>query len=311
MSDNSPIGWTNLTWNLVTGCTKVSPGCKFCYVERDWARLAANPKTRYYGRDFTDVQCHPELLDIPLRLTRPRRIFVNAMSDLFHEDVPDAFLDRVFAVMALSPRHTFQILTKRADRMRRYMDSCGGRVLDNVERFEHYNPGIVVKGQHDRATAIRNGSGWPLPNVHLGVSIEDPAAARSRIPELLRTLAAVRWFSMEPLLEAVDLCHIELSGGPFDALRGGEVRVSTHVEAWPAVDWVVPGGESGSKARSMVIEFAEDIVRQCLAAGVPVFMKQLGAKPINRAGEPYPISDRAGKIMEEWPEVLRVQEYPQ
>src|SRR3990167_10301118 len=118
MSDGSKIEWTEATWNPITGCNKVSQGCKHCYAERAWPRLAA-PRAKpnlYTGRDFTDVKCHPEKLDIPLRWTKPRRIFVNSMSDLFHEDVPDDFIDRVFAVAALTPWHTYLVLTKRIER---------------------------------------------------------------------------------------------------------------------------------------------------------------------------------------------------
>ena len=122
MGDKSAIGWTDASWNPVTGCTKVSPGCKFCYAKHQaWPRLAANPKTRYFGREFENVRCHPEMLDQPIRWRRPRRIFVNSMSDLFHEDIPDHFIDQIFAVMALCPRHQFQVLTKRPERMREYM----------------------------------------------------------------------------------------------------------------------------------------------------------------------------------------------
>ena len=123
MSDKTGIAWTDATWNPITGCSKVSQGCKNCYAEREWGRLSANPKaTNYYGRAFTDVACHEDRLNQPLRWKKPRMIFVNSMSDLFHEEVPDAFIDKVFAVMALANRHTFQVLTKRPERMLRWFD---------------------------------------------------------------------------------------------------------------------------------------------------------------------------------------------
>lgn len=169
MSDSSAIEWTDATWNPVTGCTKVSQGCKNCYAERDWTRLSANPKSVYYLRKFTDVAVHPERLDAPLRWTKPRRIFVNSMSDLFHEDVPGDFIDALLDVIKrcghLGRGHVFQVLTKRADRMLRFM--------------RHYKP---------------------IDNLWLGVSVEDQASADERIPLLLQTPAAVRWISAEPLL---------------------------------------------------------------------------------------------------------------
>ncbi|MFQ5483535.1 MAG: DUF5131 family protein, partial [Nitrospinaceae bacterium] len=113
----NPIGWTDETWNPVTGCSKVSAGCKNCYAERLWPRVYGRT-----GRAFTDVECHPERLEAPLRWRKARTVFVNSMSDLFHAEVPDEFIDRVFAVMALCPQHTFQILTKRQDRAREYLD---------------------------------------------------------------------------------------------------------------------------------------------------------------------------------------------
>lgn len=117
MADKSRIEWTDATWNPTTGCNKLSPGCKYCYAEREWVRLSANPKTVYFGRKFTDVQVHENRLGDPLRWTKPRRIFVDAMSDLFHEDVPAKFIAEVFGVMAGCPQHTFQLLTKRPELM--------------------------------------------------------------------------------------------------------------------------------------------------------------------------------------------------
>lgn len=173
MSAKSAIEWTDATWNPVTGCTKVSQGCKHCYAERDWARLAHLPA--FAGRAFTDVACHADRLDQPMRWKKPRRIFVNSMSDLFHHEVPDFFIRTVFDVMAACPQHTFQILTKRAERMQ-----------------------FLLWSEWD----------WkPAPNVWLGVSVEDQATADQRIPLLLQTPAAVRWISAEPLLAPVDLAQ--------------------------------------------------------------------------------------------------------
>jgi protein gp37 len=181
MSDNSKIEWTDATWNPVTGCTKVSPGCDHCYAETFAERFRGVPG-HHFENGF-DVQLRPDKLDQPLRWKRPRRVFVNSMSDLFHADVPEAYIAGVFAVMARAPQHTFQILTKRPGRMRSLMRSGDfqTRVLaHDVER-------------------------WPLPNVWLGVSAEDQRWADIRIPVLLDSPAAVRFVSAEPLLDAMDL----------------------------------------------------------------------------------------------------------
>jgi protein gp37 len=250
MSDKSKIEWTQATWNCVTGCSKVSEGCRNCYALRDWARLSANPNTVYHGRKFTDVQCHPERLDQPLRWTKPRRVFVNSMSDLFHESVPDAFIDQVFAVMALAKQHVFQVLTKRPERMRDYL--CARNGLGNPEICSAINS--IPYGLGNRHGALS----MPLPNVWLGVSIEDQATADERIPLLLQTPAAVRWVSAEPLIGPVRLDEPGLHGGP------GQL------------DWCVVGGESGPNARPMHPDWVRSLRDQCQAAGVPFFFKQWG-----------------------------------
>ena len=285
MSDKSGIAWTEASWNPVTGCTKVSAGCKHCYAEREWTRLAANPKSGvYHGRQFTDVACHSERLDQPLRWTKPRRIFVNAMADLFHESVPDAFIDQVFAVMALAPQHTFQVLTKRVERMREWF-------APGYDNREH------AVGQAMREIAASRGGDdaglpeWPLPNVWLGVSAEDQEAAEARIPALLETPAAVRWVSLEPLLGPVDLGSWL---GPDPATK---------------IAWVVCGGESGPGARVFRVEWAREILRQCRGADVPFFMKQMGAA-FNDGRFTLRLRHRAGADPAEWPEDLRVREYP-
>ncbi len=294
MSDKSGIAWTNATWNPVTGCTKVSQGCKHCYAEREWARLSANPKaTAYYGRDFTDVACHEDRLGQPLRWSKQRLIFVNSMSDLFHEDVPDEFIDLVFSVMALAERHTFQVLTKRPERMRDYM--------------------TVHVDQRDSALHIAN--------VWLGVSIEDQATADERIPLLLQTPAAVRWVSAEPLIGPIDMdeCPVGMSG-PLRPYGGTGTDT-------PKLDWIVVGGESSvSGARPMRAEWVRKLRWDCKKAGVPFFMKQLGAAFVDEkngiAGAGLKVDpdvecvisrrlhDRAGAYIEEWPEDLLVREWP-
>lgn len=242
MSDKTGIEWTEATWNPVTGCSKVSQGCKHCYAERDWPRLSAPRPTPniYTGRAFTDVACHPERLNQPLRWARPRRIFVNSMSDLFHEAVPVEFIAQVFDMMARCPQHTFQILTKRAKRMQ-----------------------FLLWSELD----------WkPLSNVWLGISIEDQATADERIPLLLQTPAAVRWISAEPLLGPVSLRWLAAFNGKATKPSGE----TNHLDGLRELDWVVAGGESGSHARPMHPAWVRSLRDQCKSAGVPFLFKQWG-----------------------------------
>ncbi|MFT3964092.1 DUF5131 family protein [Propionivibrio sp.] len=227
----SKIEWTDETWNPVTGCTKISAGCKHCYAEREWPRMTKLVPS-YAGRAFTDMRCHPERLEQPLLWKRPRRIFVNSMSDLFHEDVPVDFIRAVFEVMARCPQHTFQILTKRAERMQ-----------------------FLLWSEFD----------WiPLPNVWLGVSVENQEIADARIPLLLETPAAVRWISAEPLLGAIDVeryLEFYIGGSLHDAF---------------GLDWVVVGGESGPSARPMHPDWVRSLRDQCADSEIPFLFKQWG-----------------------------------
>jgi protein gp37 len=270
MADHSKIEWTDATWNPMTGCTKVSDGCKHCYAERDWVRLAA-PRAKpnvYTGRDFTDVRCHPERLAQPLSWRKPRRIFVNSMSDLFHEEVPDQFIAGVFGVMARTPRHIFQILTKRPERMRVLMlkllpsEAIAAACIEQPEVFR------IPLGADE---ARRIGLDWPLPNVWLGVSCEDQATADERIPLLLQTPAAVRWISAEPLLGSVDI-HRWIED--FTARSIG--KVFGFDTSGPCINWVIAGGESGPHARPSHPDWFRSLRDQCQAAGVPFFFKQWG-----------------------------------
>lgn len=269
------IVWTDETWNPVTGCTKVSQGCKHCYAERDWQRLQHLP--RFKGRAFTDVVCHPERLDQPIRWAKPRRIFVNSMSDLFHEEVPTGFIDEVFAVMALATQHTFQVLTKRPERMRDYMlDPAMNNRFGMARARIFYAHSVCdcdvwMSGQQFR----------PLPNVWLGVSVEDQATANDRIPLLLQTPAAVRWISAEPLLGPIDLMRVQWPGKhKVDVLRAGAwdlcIRGFTNHSDMDCLDWVVVGGESGPKARPMHPQWVRSMRDQCAAAGAPFLFKQWG-----------------------------------
>lgn len=266
MSNKSKIEWTDATWNPVTGCTKVSQGCKFCYAERDWSRLGHLPA--FSGRQFTDVATHPERLRQPLSWKKPRRIFVNSMSDLFHESVPDSFIDEVFAIMAICPQHTFQILTKRPERMREYLrygarQELIGICAEYVGGLDRHLPDLSARWK------------LPLQNVWLGVSIENQQTADERIPLLLDTPAAVRWISAEPLLGPVDLMNCEHPNYsiPADYISGQDSRCG---DDQGTLDWVVVGGESGPKARPTHPSWAETLRDQCAAASVPFLFKQWG-----------------------------------
>lgn len=258
MSRKSKIEWTNNTWNPVTGCSKVSEGCKNCYAERDWKRLSAptrglplkhgNTRNIYTGRPFTDVRCHPERLDQPLRWKKPKRIFVNSMSDLFHESVPEPFLNEIFGVMSLCPQHTFQILTKRPERMMTYLSQGD---IEDLIRDGQFQIAKEVVDPWEYEYEIEE---YPLPNVWLGVSVEDQHTADERIPLLLQTPVEIRWVSVEPLL--------------------GSVNLSSFL--YGKIDWAVCGGESGPNARPMRADWARSVRDQCIAADVPFFFKQWG-----------------------------------
>lgn len=301
MADTT-ISWSEKTWNPVVGCGKVSEGCRNCYamrvadgLERRFRqeKYAGTTKRTPRGPQWTGlVRTVPEVLELPLRWRRPSRIFVNSMSDLFHEAVPLEFVAAVFGVMAASQRHTFQVLTKRPERM-----------LEFFRWVERAVPGVsptsLALGMAEPHTAGRTGPAyvtsavpWPLPNVWLGVSVEDQKAADRRVPLLLQAPAVVRWLSMEPLLEAVNLERALGPGAPGHR-----------------VDWVVVGGESGPQAREFRLEWAVGVVRQCQAAGVPVFVKQLGSQWARQAKARDPKGEDMGE-WPAWPPEIHTREWP-
>jgi protein gp37 len=397
---DSKIEWTGKTWNPVVGCSPKSPGCLNCYAARDALRLAGNPNPKIHqiygglakktadGRPVFsgEVRTVPERLDQPLRWRKPSQVFVNSMSDLFHPTVPFEFIDQVFAVMALCLQHTFQILTKSPERMREYM-SAGS----DLWAGRWCRPMALMVGESEPTV-------FPLPNVWLLTSVENQATADERIPHLLATPAAVRGLSMEPLLGPVDLDYwlnpwrcisCGWTGWPEDTDPSEDgsdcacpkcgAEATWAEREWyeglgsRSLDWVIVGGESGPGARPCNVQWIRDIVRQCREAGVPVFVKQLGASPYEFCpaerggvtdtntetelsllfgGEPEPWEDpkargmsrmreqqklspspgwcftvcpdpgdtgwyfhhklrsRKGGDMDEWPEDLRVREYP-
>lgn len=299
----SAIEWTDEVWNPVTGCTKVSAGCKHCYAEREWPRLTRLVPA-YAGRDFTDVRTHHDRLEQPLRWKRPRKVFVNSMSDLFHPDVPDGFIDQVFAVMALAPQHTFQVLTKRPDRMREYLSS--------PDRIHSINGKVWSQLGTHRGSRIEHGGNWraklPLPNVCLGVSVENQEAADERIPLLLQIPAAVRFISAEPLLGPVSLNYA--FGIPSGAGRGscpmhlaGIAPEGLLTKGNHHLHWVIVGGESGPNARPMHPDWVRSLRDQCAIAGVPFLFKQWGEycgdRDFRAPVHKWEMIDRSGRTLTE------------
>ena len=331
------------TWNPIVGCSKVSEGCRNCYAinqaYRNNAMAQALPEDKRgrlkYYEGLTEkrgdrvewtgkVVFVPEALGIPLKRKKPTTYFVNSMSDLFHESVTNEQLDQIFAVMALTPRHTYQVLTKRPERMLEYLTKqSSGSLFDSAEQL----------GFEDRMFLKGFGGVIPFKNIWLGVTVENQKAANDRIPLLLQTPAAVRFLSCEPLLE-----HVNIAPGlvqerhQYNRLTG-EQRV---ILADERIHWVIVGGESGHGARPCDIKWIRSIVEQCKSANVPVFVKQLGSNPYlsvpnefsdstksYRDLAPIPdlalwtgkvwtwqVSDRKGGLIDEFPDDLKIREMP-
>jgi len=346
------IEWTEATWNPIRGCSRVSEGCRNCYAEKVAYRFSG-PGQPYEGlvRINASGERKPEwngqvqfvekhLLD-PLKwkgkplfskslgkrvgYASGLRIFVNSMSDLFHENVPDEWIDRIFAVMALCPQHIFQVLTKRPQRMLEYLSS-----LDFEQDRHPWGKAATSLGVSPCAESMIEDAAFPLPNVWLGVSVEDQKAADERIPLLLQTPAAVRFISAEPLLGPIDLTKIYepepdmLYGVRWwrTCLERGDIWqcddegfiASSDGPFRDRIDWVIVGGESGPGARSCNLSWLKSIVDDCAAAKVPCFVKQLGAHPVQTPSKLiHPIidfQDRKGGDWSEWPDYLRVREFP-
>ncbi|MBY0285627.1 MAG: phage Gp37/Gp68 family protein [Mycobacteriaceae bacterium] len=263
MGARSKIEWTTSTWPVVTGCTPISPGCDHCYAARHAHRFAG---TKAWPNGF-EVTLWPDRLDQPLRWRAPRKVFVCSTGDLFHAEVPDDYIARVWAVMASSGAHTFQVLTKRHARMR--------ALLNNPRFWEDVNShwlNLVGTGPA-RKQYPPDLSRRFLPNVWLGVSIESQYWADRRIPALLATPAARRYLSMEPLLELVGLRQALRTWTPpadHPAWDGSRLRVRE------VLHWVIVGGESGPGARPMHPDWARSVRDECIDAEIPFFFKQFG-----------------------------------
>ena len=292
MGNRSRIEWTDATWNPVTGCSKISPGCANCYAERmahrfGWTSL---PWTR--DNAGQNVRLHPERLEEPLHWRKPRMVFVCSMADLFHEQVPFDYIAAVFGVMAAAPQHTFQVLTKRPKRALEFfhwIDELASRGLGSRwERLSYCRREAVRLGVKELPDDVHaDGADWPLPNVWIGVTAEDQERADERIPVLVQIPATVRFVSCEPLLGPVDLAAAGALGCtcPDTELDDGEVEercLGTCVfyrhalDKSRRIDWVIVGGESGPGARPMHPDWVRSIRDQCQAAGVPFFFKQWG-----------------------------------
>lgn len=352
----SKIQWTEQTWNPITGCSRVSAGCRNCYAEVMTRRLQAIGQPKYqgllheHGRFNGKVRFDEKALLAPLKRKKPTTYFVNSMSDLFHENVTDEWIDKVFAVMALAPQHTFQILTKRAERMREYLESRswqkpkatvdGAYGYDRISRWMNDLPVPWSRSMPIAGERRASWRGWPLPNVWLGVSAENQEQADERIPHLLETPAAVRWLSAEPLLEDLNLKAVRnnanlAEGQPWiDALNGyawedNGVDYYDVCNIGGALDWIVVGGESGPNARPCNIDWIRSVVQQCQSANVPVFVKQLGGNVMLSAEvqKTWPgvavadcsseewtykarLNHSKGGEPSEWPEDLRVRMMP-
>lgn len=343
------IEWTDDTWNPLrayrpgheawTGgreepnrrgwaCVRVSAGCSRCYAATINKRLGTGLDYTVPAMSQVETYIDEAVLRKPLSWRKPRKVFVCSMTDLFGEWVTDGQIFAIWKVMRESPQHIYQVLTKRPERMREWLsrwadlsgESSEPRLVRGPQATREAHPsgrgqifasyldwlGSTTGGQPPAGAAWptfdwMEGPRWwssaPLPNVWLGTSVEDQAAADTRIPQLLMCPAAVRFLSVEPLLGPVDL---DFCGCP-------RIHAGGHLSG---LDWVIVGGESGPGARPCDVEWVRSIVRQCKAAGVPVFVKQLGAKPSD-GNEGIKLRSRKGSDPSEWPEDLRVREWPE
>ena len=346
MGAATTIQWTDTTWNPVRGCTRVSSGCDNCYAMGQAHRFAG-PGKPYEGlttirRGKVDwkgsARLIPEQLAAPLRWRKPQRIFVNSMSDLFHESLSDHDIDAVFGVMwaclylgrGATPGHIFQILTKRPERARDYF--AGANLRERwATQAVHRGGGLNPDGIHDQVMFHKG----PHPRIWLGVSVENQKTADERIPTLLGLPAAVRFISAEPLLGSVDLKRrvFDRRAAVRAAMNGPAALNSEQADeatCYP-LNWVIVGGESGPGARPCNLDWIAELAAECRESAIPCFVKQLGAKPYRKCGDctcdpsevlyqRYKLTGKCGSALElkdkkggdvaEWPEALRVRQFP-
>jgi protein gp37 len=305
MSNKTGIAWTDETANWIVGCTKISSGCRSCYA----ATAANSPRLQQFdqykgvvdgnGNWNGEIAFVPKVLEQLLRSKKQRRVFAPSMSDPFHPGVKDEWLDQFFATVARTPHITYQVLTKRPDRMRQYF-------WDLEPDKSKMSP---------RHLSIAAGVPWPLKNLWLGVTVEDQNAADERIVALLGRPTYVPFLSLEPMLERIDLRELEFARIILDCLTGCYDASDLPVQGVSSqgvmekVNWVIIGGESGKNARPFHLEWAQDLIKQCREAGVKVFMKQVGGNAFYH-GKPFKTKSRAGSDPTEWPEWAQIQEFP-
>jgi len=295
------IEWTEYSWDPVSGCTPISEGCQNCNARRMAKRLRG--RCGYPQDDPFKVTMHEDRLGEPLRWKKPRRVFVCSMSDLFHEDVPNEFIDYVFAVMGRSQQHTFILLTKRPERMREYLQAGRYQQILNIAYRLKFRPEGLGKGI-DNPKDMR----W-WPNVWLGVTAENQQRADERIPILLQIPAAVRFVSVEPMLGQVDLASTGALGCTCPPLEGDDGQIEERcsgqcvfyknaVDKMKRINWVICGGESGPGARPMHPDWARSLRDQCQDAGVPFFLKQMEVD-----GKIVKMPGLDGRTWDEMPEI--------
>lgn len=307
----SKIQWTDKTFNPIRlirddgshgghWCRKISEGCANCYAEEqnqsNYFSFASHLK--YTGKMPENLILDEQVLSDIIKLKKPHKIFMCSMTDIFGDWIPEHWIDQIFATMLIAKQHTFQVLTKRPERMREYLSKP---YFVNIARYidQHFNN----KFAHDNYEL-------PADNIWLGTTCENQKTANERIPHLVQTPAKVRFLSCEPLLEEIDL---DLDG----LIDIEDEEGSCLAQPKDAINWLIVGGESGKNARPCHIEWIRSLVNQCKTANIPVFAKQLGSKPINSVPYgstfvhfPLKLKNKKGGDIEEFPEDLQVREFP-
>lgn len=293
MAIDTKISWTQVTWNIARGCTKVDADCLFCYMYRE-----SLDGTRYEPKQVTRTKT---VFNLPLKIKEPSKIFCSSLTDVFHEDI-DPYRFEAFDIMRRCPQHTFQVLTKRPERI----PYCLELALDQA-----------YKNKLDELAIWLNDwiEGNPPSNIWLGTSAGCQESAETRIPHLLRAPAAVRFLSCEPMYGPVDLHWLgalSLEHTSYFDTSGKRWYIGGPNAGLPMLDWVVCGGESGNengkyRYRPCEVSWIKDLVKQCDDAGVAVWVKQMGT----HLSKQLKLKDRHGADISEWPEYLQIQQFPE